>query len=150
MELDIIGPIKDTDYWADCQRLMASIPSPERVMFRGEIDPSEIELVMSRYHAMVLPTLGENFGHAIVEVLGCSRPVVISDKTPWNDISRYEAGFVLELNQQKWKEAIKKMISWNQEEFDFATSSAIKFYKLQFDFDKLKSKYIELFWGRPS
>ena len=37
-------------------------------------------------HLLFLPTIDENFGHVIVETLLHSRPCLISNNTPWNDI----------------------------------------------------------------
>ena len=38
--------------------------------------------------AFLLPTGGENFGHAIFEALSCGVPALISDRTPWRDLLR--------------------------------------------------------------
>jgi glycosyltransferase involved in cell wall biosynthesis len=38
---------------------------------------------IAEHHVMVLPSLGENFGHAIYEALACSRPVIIGNNTAW-------------------------------------------------------------------
>ena len=46
-----------------------------------------------------LPTLGENFGHAIAEALAAGLPPVISDRTPWRDLDRHGAGTVLSLEE---------------------------------------------------
>ena len=148
VELDIIGPVKDKPYWNRCEHAIRALPNPARVQYKGEINPERISEILPAYHGLVLPTHGENFGHAIVEMLACSRPVLISDKTPWNDITEYGSGYAVELDKQKWVDALKKMINWNQEEFDVASASALNYYQSKFNFDNLKMRYLNLFSNR--
>ena len=64
------------------------------------------------------------------------------------DITEYGAGYALELDKQKWVDALKKMINWNQEEFDAASASALNYYQSKFNFDDLKMRYLNLFSNR--
>ena len=65
------------------------------------------------------------------------------------DITEYGAGYALELDKQKRVDALKKMINWNQEEFDAASSAALNYYQSKFNFDVLKMRYLNLF-SNPS
>jgi glycosyltransferase involved in cell wall biosynthesis len=47
-----------------------------------------------------LPTFGENFGHSIYEALAHGLPVMISDKTPWQNLEEKVAGWVFDLNEK--------------------------------------------------
>ncbi|HEV8512987.1 MAG TPA: glycosyltransferase [Cyclobacteriaceae bacterium] len=145
IELNIIGPIKDKVYWQECLKVISNIPNSGRVIYHGEINPSGVEETISQYHVLVLPTHGENFGHAIVETLACGRPVLISDKTPWNDVGQYHAGYSLPLDFDAWHKALKEMRDWGQHDFDNASASALNYYRMKFDFDDLKTRYLELF-----
>lgn len=40
-----------------------------------------------------LPTLGENFGHVILEALTARCPVLISDRTPWRNLKAAGIGW---------------------------------------------------------
>ena len=44
------------------------------------------------------PTLGENYGHVIFEALSVGCIPVISDQTPWHEISLKHAGYELSLD----------------------------------------------------
>jgi glycosyltransferase involved in cell wall biosynthesis len=46
-----------------------------------------------------LPTLGENFGHAIFEALSSGVPVLISDRTPWQNLASQSAGWSFPLHE---------------------------------------------------
>jgi glycosyltransferase involved in cell wall biosynthesis len=53
------------------------------------------------YDAMLMPTLGENFGHIILESLCASCPVIISDQTPWQFSANDHAGIAIALNNKQ-------------------------------------------------
>ena len=83
IELDLYGPIKDAAYWERCQHLINNTSSPCQIQYKGSLAPSEIATLLQKYHASILLSKGENFGHAIYESLAVGRPVLLSDKTPW-------------------------------------------------------------------
>ncbi len=145
IQLDIIGPIKDESYWDRCKDFISGMLNPERICYKGKIQPDDVPKVLPDYHALVLPTHGENYGHVIIEMLACWRPVLISNNTPWNDLSEYEAGKALVLNNDVWEKEIHKMLLWDQEDFERASIAASHYYKLKIDHHKLKTQYLELF-----
>jgi glycosyltransferase involved in cell wall biosynthesis len=145
VKLDIIGPVKDGSYWRKCQRTISQMKHPDRIRYLGEIPPDKSMELLQQYHGLVLPTLGENFGHAIVEMLSASRPVIISDKTPWNDISVMQGGFALPLQQEKWIPALETMLDWTDQDFKQIADGALLYYRNNFNFEKLKKEYIEMF-----
>ena len=100
-QLDIIGPIEDERYYSECSELVTS--KALNVNFLGSIDNSKIAERFDKYDLFILPTLGENFGHSILEALASCLPVLISDRTSWNQVSSVNAGKVISLkNPQDW------------------------------------------------
>ena len=95
---DLYGPASDEAYAKACQTLAADLPPPIEVRFMGEIANDDAPRVMAGYDLMFMPTLGENFGHAIFEALGAGTPVLISDRTPWRNLEARRAGFDLSLD----------------------------------------------------
>jgi glycosyltransferase involved in cell wall biosynthesis len=100
VEFDLLGPLEDKDYWADCQRQIALCSPNITVRYLGEIEHQELHALLHGYDVMLLPTLGENFGHAIIEALDASLPVVISDQTPWRKLEQSGVGFDLPLEDE--------------------------------------------------
>ncbi|UCD64018.1 MAG: glycosyltransferase [Candidatus Zixiibacteriota bacterium] len=49
------------------------------VNFVGYIDNSEISSFIGRHHFMVMPSLSESFGVAVLETAACARPAIASD-----------------------------------------------------------------------
>lgn len=95
--LDIYGPIEDAEYWAECEKQFCMLPSRISVTYKGIADPENVVAVISKYDLLILPTLGENFGHVIAESLFAGVPVLISDRTPWMELEDKWLGWSLPL-----------------------------------------------------
>jgi|ERR1700722_7448670 len=98
MSLNIYSTRESAEYWSQCEQAMQQVPpnvvglSWHRAAGRGAGDPDIV-------CPLFFPTLGENFGHVILESLltGCTVP--ISDRTPWNRLEERRAGRPLSLEQ---------------------------------------------------
>jgi glycosyltransferase involved in cell wall biosynthesis len=100
VELDLWGPLEDKDYWQTCQRQISLSPPGLSVRYRGEVEHEKLHALLHEYDVMLLPTLGENFGHAIIEALDAGLPVVISDRTPWRNLEPSGVGADLPLDDE--------------------------------------------------
>ena len=108
---DIFGPIEDAAYWAECRQLMASLPPTVTATYRGEIRHERVPDLLRQYHALLLPTRGENFGHVIHEALSAGCPVLLSDQTPWRNLEASGAGWDLPLDDEAaWLEALASVV----------------------------------------
>jgi glycosyltransferase involved in cell wall biosynthesis len=108
VEFDIIGPIDDAKYWKECETLIRSMPRHVRARHLGVLPNEQVHRVLSGYDLFFLPTLGENFGHAILEALSSGVPVLISDQTPWRSLRERGAGWDLPLEATvRFREAIE-------------------------------------------
>lgn len=142
--LDIYGPITDENYWRQCQELIQQMP--EKVQYKGDVQPAEVQNVMSQYHAFISLTKGENFGHALYESLSVGRPVITSHFTPWNNLQQQYAGVNVDISDKN--DCLKKLQEFanlNQDEYtqycNGAHHLATKYYQ---ELDAV-SKYRELF-----
>ena len=95
---DIIGPVSDPTYWAECLPRISALPPHVCVRHLGEITNDQVPRFMGDADMLFLPTKGENFGHAIFEALACGVPVLISDQTPWRGLAAKNAGWDLPLD----------------------------------------------------
>ncbi len=109
VDLEIVGPIEDDRYWARCQDLIAQLPASVRVTYHGECTPDEVPGWLARTHALVLPSLGENYGYVVAEALEAGRPVLVSDQTPWSHLQTDVAGWTLPLVAEQWWAAIAEL-----------------------------------------
>lgn len=125
--LDIFGPIADEKYWDFCRKSIKN----QRIVYRGAIPAWAVPETLKEYHFFVLPTLGENFGHAIFDALASSLPVITTTNTPWQDIEKNKCGFYIDLAKSNSLEKVLKTIisisneeyqSFRQNSFNYATT----------------------------
>lgn len=90
--LDVYGPIDDANYAATCEAIASQLPAVHQVTFHGTVAHDRVGHLMQGADAFVLPTQGENFGHAIFEALTAGCPVVLTPTTPWTEAVRSGAG----------------------------------------------------------
>lgn len=96
--LDIFGPKEDAAYWRTCAAAVSTLPAHIQVNFRGAVSADKIPSVLSEFDLFFLPTMGENFGHSIVEAFQAGLPVLISDRTPWRGLATRGVGADLSLD----------------------------------------------------
>jgi glycosyltransferase involved in cell wall biosynthesis len=101
---------------------------------------------LQKAHFLVLPTHGENFGHAIFEALAMGRPVIISDETPWKNLYDRQLGWDISLHQPGlFAEAIRLACMMGQEDYDQWSQRAFRFARQHVDSLHLKEQYVGLF-----
>jgi glycosyltransferase involved in cell wall biosynthesis len=113
--LAVAGPVEDARYWARCEDAIHDLPAHISVTYMGPIPHDRIGSVFKDVHATILPTLGENFGHSIVESLLAARPVIISDKTPWQLTGG--GGWSLPLESERWCHAVEELAAMEYSEW---------------------------------
>ncbi len=97
VSFDIFGPVGEAGYWQECRAAIARLPSNVTVTHKGVIANEDVPATLASYDALFLPTKGENFGHAIFDALEAGVPVLISDRTSFQDLERHGAGWSLPL-----------------------------------------------------
>lgn len=117
ISLDIYGPVVDFLYWQKCEELIKQMTG--KVQYKGAVEPANVQRVIENYHALVLFTKGENFGHALFESMSVGRPVITSLFTPWQGLYEKHAGVNVDL--QSTNDCIEKItmfIKMAQEEYN--------------------------------
>ena len=142
----IYGPVKDEPYWKKCQILIRELSHVHSIQFYGPIPPTEVHFRLSEYHVMILPTKGENFGHAIYESLSIGTPVILSKHTPWGYLQDREAGLTMDSEDKKeWTNAIRKFIDCDQLKYDQLSRGAHKLASDYFSSNDFVTQYRNLF-----
>ena len=117
VQFDIYGPMNDKVYWAECRKVISNLPENIKVRYCGSVAHDEVAAVMREHDLFFLPTLGENFGHVILEALVAGCPVLISDQTPWRGLEEKGVGWDLLLGQpEKFQSVLQKCVDMDQNE----------------------------------
>ena len=146
ISLDIRGEAEDKNYLQSCMDIVALLPPNIRVVFNGPIENDKIPGLIQQQQLFVLPTMGENFGHAIFEAMAAGRPVLVSDQTPWIELTGRKAGWDLPLNDPAaFTKIIEEVAAMTTEEFLPWCQGA---WQLANDFIQhtdIKQQYLKLF-----
>jgi glycosyltransferase involved in cell wall biosynthesis len=122
--IDIVGTIP----------IIINLRSKHSVNFYGYNKNEDKKNIFYSNHLLFLPTLNENFGHAIVENFLHCRPCLLSNNTPWYDNGNYNAGYSVSLkNKNKFINILKEFFLMNQGKFDKLCFDSKKYilYKLK-------------------
>jgi len=145
IKFDIYGPIGDLNYWKRCKSIIKSMNS-NCVEYKGSLEPNEVPTIFSKYHLYLNPTGGENYGYTIVESLLQGTPILLSDKTPWNDLEQNGWGWNVPLEDI---EGFKDKIENNYKNIILIDKSMrIKIRKSfirKLNLDKLINNYLNIF-----
>lgn len=118
VQFNIYGPIEDKVYWAECQKIYFSLPENIKIMYCGSVTHDKVSLLMKEHDLFFFPTLGENFGHVILEAFCAGCPVLISDQTPWRDLEDKGVGWDLPLSKPEvFMDVIQRCIDMDYEEY---------------------------------
>lgn len=142
----IFGLIEDQEEWNACLTAMLSLPKNIEVVYQGELHPDCVVDTLKSYDLFFLPTLNENYGYAIVEALAAGCPVLLSDQTPWHDLSSHDAGWEFSLSQpEKFVSKIAELSALSHEQYCRYKQNALNYYKNKIIDHDLEKKYIQFF-----
>lgn len=145
IQFDIYGPTENAEYWQACQEVILALPKNIQANYKGVILPEEVVTIFSQYHLFFFPTLGENFGHVILESLSAGCPVLTSDQTPWA-LEKAECGWAIPLQDKAAYLAIlKKLMQDNEMELNKLKENARQFVMKIEKQEELKRNYQRLF-----
>lgn len=145
--LVVVGPIEDQRYFEQCQRVVEQLPSLATVEFAGAKAETEVRELLLASDAMILPTLGENFGHAIFESLAVGTPVIISDQTIWRGLVEQKAGWDLPLVPEAFVGAICQLSRMNDSEYQVLRENALGVAQRFLDANNFLVDYQRMFWA---
>ena len=125
IHFDIVGDREDRAHWEECRALLERFPKHIRVTTHGHLPHEQTLQMLAGAHALILPTLAENFGYVIAEALSTGCPVLISDNTPWSDVPQRGAGWIVPLNSpDEWRSRLQEIVAMSEEELRACSARA--------------------------
>ena len=148
IEFSIYGPKDDLSYWKACLYSIDQLPSNIKLLIGDPVPQKQVKSILQKHDVVVLPTLGENFGHIIIEALIAGVPAIISDKTFWES-DKEGALEVLSLDEYIWLATIIKWSKFDdlilKKKRQAALNYAINYYKTDLPLKKNKEFFYSVF-----
>ena len=141
----IYGQINSEIYWQECQKAIAELPTNVTVEYKGCVSPHDMQKIYTHYHALYLPSTGENYGHAILESFMNGCPVVISNKTPWLGLEKKNIGWDLPLDESLYALVIDHLSRVGSDEYLQMRSCVIAFISAYLSNDETRKRYLNKF-----
>ena len=145
VEYHIYGPVKDTVYWEVCLEQIKKLPGHITVFFHREIPAHKIPEKLQEQQLFILPSVSENYGHAIIEALSAGVPVVTSLNLPWLHLEEAQAGINLQPSIDTLAAAIENFAAMGPDIFFDYCDGAATYARQHTNLEELKNKYNELF-----
>jgi len=126
--LDVFGPLEDRELWSECERKIEAMPENVTVCYRGALDPGCVFSELAGRQFFVLPTLGENYGHVIIEGAAAGCPVIVSDRTQWLGLAAKGVGWDIALHDPLgWCSALQTCVDMGEREYQALSARAAEF-----------------------
>ena len=93
-KLWIAGP-DENGYRATLEKEIARLGLGREISFLGEVTDADKPRVFGGTDLFVLPSHDENFGLVVAEALAAGVPVITTTATPWTELERLGAGWVV-------------------------------------------------------
>ena len=144
IDLDIYGFIEDIDYWKLCKNY---IDKCDEVNYMGNLVDGDISKLKDSYSFFILPTLNENFGHVIVELLsiGCI-PILSKNTNPFDKETNKIFNMNFDLNSSTdFKRVLEKANNISLKDLlELKVKVKSYFNKINLTQNETKAKYIKL------
>lgn len=143
---DFYGPVYNQEYWKECKMALDDLPSNIKANYKGSIESDKVQGLLGNYHFMLMPTLGENFGHIILQALSVGCPVIVSDRTPWRDLKSKNIGWDISLDETpKYIEVLEDCFNMGQSEYNRMSLAAFEYAKKYTDNQEIVEQNRHLF-----
>ena len=107
----IIGGPNTHPYAKDLMTQFKDVKLQHAVSFLGELDKAKKLLAYRAADLTVLPSKSENFAIVVAESLASETPVIASNRTPWEVLTKADAGEWIDLAPNLWIDTIKRRLA---------------------------------------
>ncbi|MES2618281.1 MAG: glycosyltransferase [Bacteroidota bacterium] len=145
ISVKFIGSGITIEYTNSFQEAIEKLPANVKIQWIKEMPHRDILRNMSETDVMVLPSHGENFGHAIFESFANGVPVIIGNNTPWKDIDSQMAGIeIVPDDSAAIAAAIKQFMDMDNETYKLWQKGALQVADHYFATNNFKQIYLDV------
>jgi glycosyltransferase involved in cell wall biosynthesis len=127
IEFDIYGNIEDQEYFNTFKKNIKK-HGKINIRYKGVLNPNDISNIYANADFMLLPTMHENYGHAIVEAWANGCPVIISKYTPWKNLRIKNLGWDVDIDSKQ------NLVNVIQEAVDIDFTSYIQMVRASYNY----------------
>jgi glycosyltransferase involved in cell wall biosynthesis len=140
------GSATEGTYYETFRRELAELPVSVRVQYIQDLPHDQIPDLLGGHDFMILPSLGENFGHAIFESFVYAVPVIIGNNTPWTGIQDRCAGIETDpADTEAIAAAIRRFSNMGDSEYSQWSAGARTMALAYFESNNFEDVYTKLF-----
>jgi glycosyltransferase involved in cell wall biosynthesis len=139
--LDICGPVDDNKYFKKIKLLKKN----NKINFIKPIYGDAVKIkLFKKYDVFLLPSHSENFGMVILESLARGLPVLTTTNTPWINIKKLNAGWIINSNLKYLTFALKKIFKSSENDLYIKSRNALKLAK-KYNWNNISKLYIKTY-----
>lgn len=131
VEFHIYGNVEDKDYFKKFKNYIRTYDNIT-IEYKGTLNPALIPTTFLYADYFLLPTMHENYGHAIVESWANGCPVIVSKNTPWKNLRVRNLGWDVDIDEPD------KLMNAIQEAIDMDTSQYLEMVRESYNYFKEK------------
>ena len=146
VELTIAGDYLDESYFRKFMEALNTLPANVKATYLGAVEPGKLAGLYRLNHLFVLPTRGENFGHAIAEALMYGLPAIIGENTPWAGLGESRAGRRLPLDEGLFASAITELHQLPAKEKNAMSFAAMQYVNQKLKASEIRDAYVSMFY----
>jgi glycosyltransferase involved in cell wall biosynthesis len=139
--LDIVGTGNNIKYIRQINKTNKNIKIN---FFRAVSKKKEKKFLFDKHDFFVLPTKNESFGLVILESMARGLPVLTTNTTPWLNIQKKNAGWIINVSAVELKLVLYKIFCLKKEDFNKKKKNSIKLAS-KFKWSKIFPLYLKMF-----
>lgn len=144
--ITVVGSFENENYFqTEFNQRITENSEFVKINWIQSLSPSELQKEYQQADVYLTTTLGENYGHSIIEALGNGCPVVAPIEIPWQNLEQVNAGFNLDWEAKLFANTLKYYFDMPTEVFEKDCTSAFYYYKKAIQLEELKEDYKKLF-----
>tara|TARA_B100001758_G_C18416572_1_gene620400 strand:+ start:5182 stop:6333 length:1152 start_codon:yes stop_codon:yes gene_type:complete len=111
----------------------------ESVFLIGEVSFADKKVLLNNCDYFALASKFESFGIVIAEALSCGKPIILSNKTPWQDLEKNKCGILADNDKGSFLDAFTKIV--NQK---FDSKEMRKYVRFNYDWKEIVDRFIKI------
>lgn len=142
-KLYIVGKIDDYEYFKKIKKLANR---NKDILFKKPINGEKKYKFLSSFKALIITSLGENFGNVIIESLSVGTICVISSNLPWKNIKKNKVGFHVNIDKtSSLTKVLSDIDNLKSYDFDIMSKNCELYLKKYFDKSTIERKILNSF-----